>query len=94
MSELTINNDEVTQDQNHGVAGENEVTTVDVVPVDAQSKAGHDLDDSVENFRAGYRVVQLGVAVILGVSRGKNSDDHGDGSVAVEDSNNDTNTTD
>ena len=54
---LTINNDEVTQDQNHGVAGENEVTTVDVVPVDAQSKPGHDLNHPVENLGAGYRVV-------------------------------------
>ena len=94
MSVLTINNNEVTQDQNHGVTGENEVTTVDVVPVDAQSKPGHDLDDPVENLGAGYRVVKLCVAVILGVGRGKNGDDHGDGSVSVEEANNDTNATD
>ena len=91
---LTINNDEVTQDQNHGVAGENKVTTVDVVPVDAQSKPGHDLDDPVENLGAGYRVVKLCVAVILGVRRGKNGDNHSDGSVSVKEANNDTNTTD
>ena len=47
---LTVYNDEVTEDQDHGVAREDKVTAVHVVPVDAQSKAGHDLDDSVENF--------------------------------------------
>ena len=73
---------------------EDEVPAVHVVPVDAQTKPGHNLDDPVENFGAGYRVVKLGVAVILGVSRGKNGDDHGDGSVAVKDANDDTNPTD
>ena len=76
------------------MAREDEVSTEHVVAIDGETKPGHDLDHPVENFRAGYRVVKLGVAVIIGVSRGKNSDDHGDGSVAVEEANNDTNTTD
>ena len=49
---LTVYNDEVTEDQNHGMAGEYEVSAVHVVAVDAQAEAGHDLDDPVKDLGA------------------------------------------
>ena len=88
--QLTVYNDQVTQDQNHGVATEDEVSAVHVVAVNAQSEARHDLDNSVEDLRTGDGMVKLSVAVILGVGRGENCDDHGDGPVAVEEADDDT----
>ena len=39
-------------------------------------------------------MVELTVAVVLRVCRGKNSDDHGDGPVPVQEADDDANTTD
>ena len=72
------------------MATEDEVSAVHVVAVDAQSEARHDLDNSVEDLRTGDGMVKLSVAVILGVGRGENCDDHGDGPVAVEEADDDT----
>ena len=79
-----VRDDEGAEDEDHRVAGEDEVAAVDVVTVDGEPEAGHDLDDPVEDLGRGDGVVELLIAVVLAVGRGQDGDDHGDGAVAVQ----------
>ena len=65
-----------------------------MLAIDGQTKARHYFEDPVNNFTGRDGVVQLSITVILLVSGGKNSDNHGDGSVAIQQPNNNTDTTD
>ena len=92
--ELTFYNDQVAENQYHGVAWEDEVPTVDMLAIDGETKARHDLEDPVHNLTSGNGVVELHITVVLRVSGGKNCHDHGDGSVAIQQADNNTDTTD
>ena len=73
--------------------GEDEVSTVDMLTIDGQTEAGEYLDNPVDDLGRGDGVVQLLVAVVLGVGGGEHRDDHGDGSVAVQEAHDDADTT-
>ena len=75
------------------MSGEDEVSTVDVVTIDGQAKAREYLDDPVDDLGRGDGVVQLAVAVVLGVGGRQDRHDHGDGPVAVQEAHNDAHTT-
>lgn len=79
-----LGEDEIAEDEDHGVAGEDEVTAVDVLAVYGESEPRYDLDHPVQNLHEGDCVVELGRALVEFVGRGEHSDDHGDGTVAVE----------
>ena len=65
-----------------------------MLTIDRETKARHDLEDPVDHLASGDGVVKLNITVIILVSRGKNSYNHSDGSVAVQQANNYTDTTD
>ena len=64
-----------------------------MLTIDGQAEAREYLDNPVDDLGGGNGVVQLVVAVVLGVGGGEHGHDHRDGSVAVQQAHDDADTT-
>jgi len=79
-----LRNNQVCKDEDHGVAGENPVSAVNMLAIDAQPKSRNNFDNSVSHLSSAYCVVQLWITKVVRVSCGKDGDDHRQGPVPVQ----------